>query len=633
MGYTNNAEGLIEKLTATYEPYFNVTNDAASGTFNWKDSSFSYTEGVTRTESEHNPNGLSLKWTANGWSNAVLNLKNPVALTDEKAAYVGVISFDEVTSAMPTFKFGLKGDCSGYTFSVVSISNTDGSVAVTRDVTSIIFKANSTNYVIIDPYSKGKTIPTNTTFCMNYTHGVYTAYLDALGYTNNAEGLIASLQAGELVAGATIDKEEIVIPEGNTVTVNGVALSGLDKTVSYYGSNPNIIDIDKSTGTVTTTGIGTAYASATIDGTGKTAACKITVKAVELGDVNYDGEIDIRDLVRAKKVIVGITGDYSVKATDIVIDEKFDALDLSALRGILLNASSKKKSDIGFGYFGANLSTNNAYADTQEMLENGVANTFFASDSYSLSQLNKNGGGAWVDVYSIYSKAVSAKTEDEIAQWKADFDAKVANLKATGYWEAVNGWYLDEPTNHNAVLAISEYAVKYGKRFFVCYMAGSVAPNNTTINHPNSDHYVADGITEETTKYLTDIAYDLYWNPAQNVSLYEDINAEMHSRLGNNKPKIWHVTFTALSASALTNTPEANKALCDSMIANLNTMYNFLKEEENKGGLLCYSYDKPSYPGQYGLFQINEMTNGAFDALLERANEIGREICSGILES
>ena len=68
--------------------------------------------------------------------------------------------------------------------------------------------------------------------------------------------------------------------------------------------------------------------------------------------------------------------------------------------------------------------------------------------------------------------------------------------------------------------------------------------------------------------------------------------------------------------------------LCEEMIADLNTMYDFLKSEENKGGLLCYSYDKPAYDGQYGLWQINQITNGAFNAYITRANEIGREICS-----
>ena len=148
----------------------------------------------------------------------------------------------------------------------------------------------------------------------------------------------------------------------------------------------------------------------------------------------------------------------------------------------------------------------------------------------------------------------------------------------------------------------------YNKRFFVCYMAASV-------------------------QYITDIAYNLYYNPSENISLYERVNEEMYKNLGENNPRIWHVTFAAPNSSVLTATDEEKVALCEEMIADLNTMYNLLKSEENKGGLLCYSYDKPAFEGQYGIMQINNMTNGAFNEFIVRANEIGREICSGMLEN
>lgn len=264
------------------------------------------------------------------------------------------------------------------------------------------------------------------------------------------------------------------------------------------------------------------------------------------------------------------------------------------------------------------------------MLENGTVNTFFASDKYSLKQLTLNGGGAWVSVYNIYNDAVNADTEEKTAAWQAKFDTLVSNLKDTGYYGAVNGWYLDEPTNHDAILAVSKYAQKYGKRFFVCYLAASVAPENTRIN-PNKA-YDAVGITEETTEYLTDIAYDLYWTPSENSELYESINASMHNLLGANTPKVWHIAYTAFYSGVFDLTEQELAEDCQKRIDDINVMYDFLKAETNRGGLLCYSYDDNATTTQYGLYTVNKVTDGAYNALLERIGEIGKEICSGTLD-
>lgn len=264
------------------------------------------------------------------------------------------------------------------------------------------------------------------------------------------------------------------------------------------------------------------------------------------------------------------------------------------------------------------------------MLKSGTANTFFGANEYSLKQLSLNGGGAWAGVYSIYTDAINAQTEEDTAAWQAKFDALVESLKKTGYYGALKGWYLDEPTNHDAVLAVSRYAQKYGKRFFVCYLAASVAPENTRIN-PNKA-YDAVGITEETTKYLTDIAYDLYWGASVNSALYEEINDSMHTLLGNNNPKIWHVAYTSFYSEVLDKSAEELAADCESRIADLDTLYGFLKNETNRGGLLCYSYSDNLPASQYGLYTVNKVTNGAYDALLARIGEIGKEICSGTLD-
>ena len=56
------------------------------------------------------------------------------------------------------------------------------------------------------------------------------------------------------------------------------------------------------------------------------------------GDINGDGDIDIRDLVRLKKYTAGIEGTKILKsAADLNGDGNYDAVDLSELRIMLLN--------------------------------------------------------------------------------------------------------------------------------------------------------------------------------------------------------------------------------------------------------------------------------------------------------
>ena len=56
------------------------------------------------------------------------------------------------------------------------------------------------------------------------------------------------------------------------------------------------------------------------------------------GDINGDGDIDVRDLVRLKKYTAGIEGTKILKsAADLNGDGNYDAVDLSELRIMLLN--------------------------------------------------------------------------------------------------------------------------------------------------------------------------------------------------------------------------------------------------------------------------------------------------------
>lgn len=57
-----------------------------------------------------------------------------------------------------------------------------------------------------------------------------------------------------------------------------------------------------------------------------------------IGDVNGDGKVDVRDLVRFKKKLVGITVTFIEANADCTDDGKVDAADIVQLRKILLEA-------------------------------------------------------------------------------------------------------------------------------------------------------------------------------------------------------------------------------------------------------------------------------------------------------
>lgn len=632
IGYTEDPDALIKRLTSTetVSSYFEPTKDTFGSGSYWS----SYNEHglvTNRPVTAHNPDGNSFKIATNltgTWNYAdFYKCYNGVG-----EAIVMVISVDETNVSEYPMHIGINGQ-NKQSFTLVTF-DTENNITV-ENVATIHTKAGYMYYAIISiadiPVERNFHNP-NSTLRIWTDYGMAEKYdscfyVDAIGVASNADNLVASLKAGKVLSDITFDNTELTVPEGNDISLSGNIISGLILDKSYSTSNPDVVAVDGES--FATVGSGVAYVSLVVDGYTDYAACKINVIPVEVGDVNYDGEINVLDLIRIKKYLAETTDDIAKKGADCSLNNSIDADDMVSIRQLLLGVQ-KKNSDIGFGFYGARLSSHTAYADTAEMLKNGTANTFFAQEEYSLKQLTLNGGGAWVGVYSIYSDASEAETDEDTAAWQAKFDTLVSNLKATGYYGAVDGWYLDEPTDHEAVLAVSKYAQKYGKRFFVCYLAASVAPDNKTIN-PNGI-YDSVGINEENTKYVTDIAYDLYWTPSEMRELYESINASMHSLLGVNTPKIWYIAYTAFYSDVFDLTDQELAEDCQKRIADMNVMYDFLKSEKNKGGLLCYSYDNNSSTAQYGLYNVNQVTNGAYNALFERIGEIGKEICSGTLD-
>ncbi len=289
---------------------------------------------------------------------------------------------------------------------------------------------------------------------------------------------------------------------------------------------------------------------------------------------------------------------------------------------MITRLSELKVSDIGFGYYGATLDDFGLKTDVAEMIQSDYANVFIYSGDYALKLIAKNNSKVWVNVHKYYKMIC----DDKIG-WKDAFDKMADDLKDTGCWDSVLGWYLDEPIDHEAILTLSKYAYeKYKKRFFICYFAASMAPEYQVLGS-----YDTVGISERTTKYITDIAYDLYWDVTSEREVYEYVNRSMHKRLGKNNPKIWYIPYIAVWGKDLEDTLENQQNTNLIQLAHLELMYEFLKQEKNPGGIMCYAYniDNTSFEDQYGWKEANKLSQGVFDTLFRRSVEIGREICTG----
>lgn len=56
----------------------------------------------------------------------------------------------------------------------------------------------------------------------------------------------------------------------------------------------------------------------------------------QYGDVNTDGEVNILDLIRLKKITINITVEYNMSTADINSDGNINSADLIGLRKMLL---------------------------------------------------------------------------------------------------------------------------------------------------------------------------------------------------------------------------------------------------------------------------------------------------------
>lgn len=205
--------------------------------------------------------------------------------------------------------------------------------------------------------------------------------------------------------------------------------------------------------------------------------------------------------------------------------------------------------------------------------------------------------------------------------WRENFVKLKDGLKDKPFYEAIDGFYIDEPFLCGVALDDFEEVTRFltalfGKRIYVCFSVAGVAP----------DIWTMDGvpvINEKAGRYITDAGFDMYHAFDEK---YAYITEQMKKRLGNRDDvRIWQ---TPCIMNYRGDKKERHA------VDHLNGLYELLKKEKNPGGLMCYSYSvAKSETEQIGNIALEHLL-GKYPgdehwATLEKEIErIGREICS-----
>ena len=277
-----------------------------------------------------------------------------------------------------------------------------------------------------------------------------------------------------------------------------------------------------------------------------------------------------------------------------------------------------------------------------DVVDSNLVNTIIVESHYqsddfkkSLEYLkNKNNIKVWLSVgylgfISKNNVTIADNGQEEstfnpqttfLDNYKENIDKFISFLNENGYFDCVIGFYMDEPLLWNIkkewLLEFTKYFRLHAaptKRFFVCFSVAGVAPELWTINDVKP-------IDKKSAMYLTDIAFDMYHKWSDD---YQKIINHMIQRTGKRKDlKIWMIPCTMNYRG---NYKE------EYAIEHLNNCYETLKQFENPGGLMCYTYY--TFPSD-----VEDLSNQGLDVianqngevywpkLVKRINEISKEI-------
>ena len=356
------------------------------------------------------------------------------------------------------------------------------------------------------------------------------------------------------------------------------------------------------------------------------------------GDINNDGEVDVRDTVRLKKYNADNTTPIAYTNADIDANGLIDtASELIASRKQNLDVdyvvAEKDVSlvdypDIMVGFYHGDYGVWDYYAGDIAP-ESDVLNTYTSHDMYSLTQMKQNGGAAWMYISKTFAGEPVFGTKDggydnaatEINEaWKTALDDAINVCKAKGVWNQIVGFHTEEILmTASKYMSQTQYATMtkylrdtYGKRVLAIL---------STYEVMGKEDYAAGPIpaaNPETYANVTDIGFDKYHidTDAEKESFISIFNS-LKEKTGNRTDvKYWLLPTTYCGKTAEGEPSRTDESIAtevawfDDLFANTD-----LIPESQRGGILFYTfrtfydggYDYPVSAGNFGSFGLDKL--------------------------
>ena len=251
----------------------------------------------------------------------------------------------------------------------------------------------------------------------------------------------------------------------------------------------------------------------------------------------------------------------------------------------------------------------------------GMAPGYFQDTVAVLQKIRKRGGRVWVGIAEtvfVFTRPVQI-----VEGWKDHLKTMMDTLASEGLLDTMLGFYFDEPMLCGIRKEDFRDVTRHlretwpGLRVFAIFATTAISPDvwSSGDDHP---------LDPETTRYLTDAGYDMYWDVRDGgIEPYKKVNADLKKRLGREDVHIWYVPCIMSYHGA------SDEAYA---LAHLEAMYQFLREESHPGGLMCYAYDIADHDGEVeniGYRELRDRKEDAWTTLEERLLQIGREIVNG----
>lgn len=357
------------------------------------------------------------------------------------------------------------------------------------------------------------------------------------------------------------------------------------------------------------------------------------------GDVNADGEVDIRDTVRYKKYNANaIATGFAFHNADVDNNGLFEAnIDMAASRkqnlGVGYEVLEKDASlvdypDVMVGFYHGDYGVWDYYAGDIAP-ESDVLNTYTSHDMYSLTQMKQNGGAAWMYISKSFAGEPVFGTKDggydnaatEINKaWKTALDDAINEYKAQGIWNQVAGFHTEEILmSASKYMSQSQYATMtkylrdtYGKRVLAVLSTYEVNGN------PDYAAGAIPAATPETYANVTDIGYDMYHiDTDDEKESFISIFNSLKEKTGNRTDvKYWLLPTTYCGKTAEGEPSRTDESIAtevawfDDLFANTD-----LIPESQRGGILFYTfrtfydggYDYPVSAGNFGSFGLDKL--------------------------